>query len=124
MTTSETTTAAVEEKATPTKPKETAAIVSTKEKSRKETNSQLVPFNKTLGNRPIVIGNVEVVNTDILPNHRPIVKSAYIVKYIENNHRPILVSQIPVPEHSPLPNNRPIVDKQLADPRDLMGFID
>jgi hypothetical protein len=124
MTTSETTTASVEEKATPAKTKETAAIVTAKKRSSRSAESQMVPYNKTIGNRPIVIGSVEVVNTDTLPNHRPIVKSAYIVKYIENNHRPILVSKIPVPTDSPLPNNRPIVDKALEDPRDLMGFID
>lgn len=124
MTTSETTTTPVEEKATASKQKESSALATTKKRSSRSGESQLATYTKTIGNRPIVVGNVEVVDTDTLPNHRPIVKSAYIVKHIDNTHRPIVASQIPVPTDSPLPNNRPIVEQQLADPRDLMGFLD
>ncbi|MEO1094236.1 MAG: hypothetical protein AAFX01_04995 [Cyanobacteria bacterium J06638_28] len=88
--------------------------------------------------------NTRIVETDSLPNHRPIALSEFTVVgnlgarpimadtfevYATDllpGHRPVAISTLPISDLNFLPGNRPIAPNDVVDPPGavLMGYLD
>jgi hypothetical protein len=132
-----------------TSPKETnqsssRSSGSSRSKRQTKSNGGLVKAN---GQEAFIVlsDNTRVVETDTLPNHRPIELSSFEIvgtlpgdRPIAANtfevattdilpgHRPVAVSHLPVSDLHVLPGDRPIAPNDIVDPPAsvLMGYLD
>lgn len=79
-----------------------------------------------LGNRPISVSHLRVVDVDSLPGHRPIFANDFEVLDVDTlpGHRPIVASSADLMRGSHLPGNRPVASNDIDQPESLMGFLD
>ena len=70
--------------------------------------------------------HLDIVNTDTLPNQRPIIHSGLDIVNEDEimGQRPIIRRGFPLTPSPLLPNNRPIATNQIYDSEELMGYID
>jgi hypothetical protein len=89
-------------------------------------NTRVVETNTLPNHRPIEISSFEIVGT--LPGDRPIAANTFEVATTEilPGHRPVAVSNLPVADLHVLPGDRPIAPNDVVDPPApvLMGYLD
>jgi len=88
-------------------------------------NTRLVETDSLPNHRPIALSNFEVVDW---VGGRPIAANTFQISTIDTlpGHRPIAVSDLPVADLHVLPGDRPIAPNDLVDPPAsvLMGYLD
>jgi hypothetical protein len=89
-------------------------------------NSRVVETDTLPNHRPIELSNFEIVGT--LPGDRPIAANTFEVATTEilPGHRPVAVSNLPIADLHVLPGDRPIAPNDVVDPPAavLMGYLD
>ncbi len=90
-----------------------------------EDNTRVVETDTLPNHRPITVGNVEVVDT--LGGGRPVMADTFEIATTDTlpGHRPVAVSHLEVSESGMLPGNRPIASNDIDEaPAELMGYLD
>lgn len=91
-------------------------------------NTRLVQTDSLPNHRPIALSDFEVVGTLAGAGHRPIAADSIQIANTDvlPGHRPIAVSDFPFSGEHLLPGNRPIAPNDVVDPPAsvLMGYLD
>jgi hypothetical protein len=89
-------------------------------------NTRVIETNTLPNHRPIELSSFEIVGT--LPGDRPIAANTFEVATTDilPGHRPVAVSNLPVSDLHVLPGDRPIAPNDVVDPPApvLMGYLD
>lgn len=89
-------------------------------------NTRVVETDTLPNHRPIELSSFEIVGT--LPGDRPIAANTFEVATTDilPGHRPVAVSNLPVADLHVLPGDRPIAPNDVVDPPApiLMGYLD
>jgi hypothetical protein len=89
-------------------------------------NTRVVETDTLPNHRPIELSSFEIVGT--LPGDRPIAANTFEVATTDllPGHRPVAVSHLPVSDLHVLPGDRPIAPNDVVDPPApvLMGYLD
>ncbi|MBD0336002.1 MAG: hypothetical protein ICV62_10975 [Cyanobacteria bacterium Co-bin13] len=91
-------------------------------------NVRLIQTDYLPNHRPIEVSNFEIVATLDSAGHRPIMADTFEISRTDTlpGHRPIEVSHFPDADLHSLPGNRPIAPNDVIDPPAflLMGYLD
>ncbi len=90
-----------------------------------EDNTRVVETDTLPNHRPITVGSVEVVDT--LGGGRPVMADTFEIATTDTlpGHRPVAVSHLEISESGMLPGNRPIASNDIDEaPGELMGYLD
>lgn len=90
-----------------------------------EDNTRVVETDSLPNHRPITVGSVEVVDT--LGGGRPVMADTFEIATTDTlpGHRPVAVSHLEISESGMLPGNRPIASNDIDEaPGELMGYLD
>lgn len=89
-------------------------------------NTRVVETDTLPNHRPIELSSFEIVGT--LPGDRPIAANTFEVATSDllPGHRPVAVSNLPIADLHVLPGDRPIAPNDVVDPPPavLMGYLD
>lgn len=91
-------------------------------------NSRLVETDSLPNHRPISLGTFEIVGTLDRAGSRPIGANTFEISTIDTlpGHRPVGVSTLHIADIHTLPGDRPIASNDVVDPPAavLMGYLD
>ena len=93
-----------------------------------DDETRLVETDTLPNHRPIALSNFEIVGTLDQAGHRPIGANTFLISTLDTlpGHRPIGVSTLMISDLHTLPGDRPIAPNDVVDPRPsvLMGYLD
>lgn len=92
-----------------------------------EDNTRVVETNTLPNNRPITVSDVEVVHNLSSAGLRPVMADSFEIASTDHlpGHRPVAVSTLVVSDLETLPGNRPIASNDIdEDSSILMGYLD
>ncbi|MBU6230541.1 MAG: hypothetical protein KGQ93_12740 [Cyanobacteria bacterium REEB459] len=93
-----------------------------------DDNTRLVETDTLPNHRPIALSTFQVVGSLDRAGERPIAANTFKVSTIDTlpGHRPVAVSDLPIADLHVLPGDRPIAPNDVVDPpvAILMGYLD
>ena len=90
-------------------------------------NSRVVETNTLPNNRPVTVSDVDVVHNLSSAGVRPVMSDNFEIASTDHlpGHRPVAVSTLVVSDLDTLPGHRPIASNDIdEDPVALMGYLD
>lgn len=93
-----------------------------------DDETRLVETDTLPNHRPIALSSFEIVGTLDQAGHRPIGANTFLISALDTlpGHRPVGVSSLPIADLHTLPGDRPIAPNDVIDPHPsvLMGYLD
>ena len=90
-------------------------------------HTRIVESDTLPNHRPIALSNIDVVDSLSSAGRRPIMSNSFEVANTDSlpGHRPVAVSTLVVSDIDSLPGHRPIASNDIdEDPATLMGYLD
>ncbi|MBD2425033.1 hypothetical protein [Phormidium sp. FACHB-1136] len=93
-----------------------------------DDDTRLVETDSLPNHRPIALSSFEIVGTLDQAGHRPIGANTFMISTLDTlpGHRPVGVSSLMISDLHTLPGDRPIAPNDVIDPHPsvLMGYLD
>ncbi|MGB3296177.1 MAG: hypothetical protein WBB01_24595 [Phormidesmis sp.] len=90
-------------------------------------HTRVVESDSLPNHRPIALSNIDVVDSLSSAGRRPIMSNSFEIANTDSlpGHRPVAVSTLVVSDIDSLPGHRPIASNDIdEDPATLMGYLD
>lgn len=90
-------------------------------------HTRVVESDSLPNHRPITVGSLEVVDTLSSAGRRPVMANSFEISTTDTlpGHRPVAVSRLKISDIDTLPGHRPIASNEIdEEPSTLMGYLD
>ncbi|MBE9077922.1 hypothetical protein IQ241_11565 [Romeria aff. gracilis LEGE 07310] len=90
-------------------------------------HTRVIESDSLPNHRPITVSGIEVVDTLSSAGRRPVMANSFEISTTDTlpGHRPVAVSRLKISDLDTLPGHRPIASNDIdEDPPTLMGYLD